>query len=174
MVNINNMDIERLVKFINAELSKNKTLSVNKWCDLNNIKKSTLKSKMSRGNYSYNADLRQYVKDNTTNNTTEVLQEVREEVAVTKEDNTSNTTPLNNINMDKLNLLLNNLDSLLDLVNKKHNTSSIAINSDKTRVTSLRINEQLYELIKDRAVKESTSISDIVNRSLLDYINNYI
>ena len=76
MVNINNMDIEQLVKFINIELSKNKSLSVNKFCELNDIKKSTLKSRMSRGNYSYNADLRKYIKDNTTSNTTEVLQEV--------------------------------------------------------------------------------------------------
>lgn len=164
------MDIEQLVKFINVELSKNKTLSVNKWCELNNIKKSTLKSRMSRADYSYNADLRKYVKDNTTSNTTEVLQEV----SAPKEDDTNKVILLNDIETGKLNLLLNNIDSILELVEKKNNTSSITINSDKTKVTSLRINEELYDMIKDKSAKSNISISDIVNRALIDYLNNYI
>lgn len=169
MVNINNMDIEQLVKFINIELSKNKSLSVNKWCESNNIKKSTLKSRMSRADYSYNVDLRKYVKNNTTGNTTEVLQEV----SAPKED-TNKVILLNDIETGKLNLLLNNIDSLLELVEKKNNTSSITINSDKTKVTSLRINEELYDMIKDKSAKSNISISDIVNRALIDYLNNYI
>lgn len=170
MVNINNMDIEQLVKFINIELSKNKSLSVNKFCELNNIKKSTLKSRMSRADYSYNADLRKYIKHNTTSNTTEVLQEV----SAPKEDATNKVILLSDIEAGKLNILLNNIDSILELVEKKNNTSSITINSDKTKVTSLRINEELYDMIKDKSVKSNTSISDIVNRSLIDYLNNYI
>lgn len=164
------MDLKQFVKFINAELQKNKTISVNKLCDKLYIKKSTLKSKMSRGNYSYNAELRQYIKDNTTSNSSEILQKV----VVTKKDITSNITGLENLDIDKLNLLLTNLDVLLELVNKKHNTSNITVNSNKTRVTSLRINEEVYNMIKDRAVRDNTSISDIVNRSLIEYLNNYI
>lgn len=170
MVNINNMDIEQLVKFINIELSKNKNLSVNKFCELNDIKKSTLKSRMSRADYSYNADLRKYEKHNTTSNTTEVLQEVSDP----KEENANKVILLNDIETGKLNLLLNNIDSLLELVEKKNNTSSITINSDKTKVTSLRINEELYDMIKDKSAKSNISISDIVNRALMDYLNNYI
>lgn len=170
MVNINNMDIEQLVKFINIELSKNKNLSVNKFCELNDIKKSTLKSRMSRADYSYNVDLRKYVKNNTTSNTTEVLQEV----SAPKEDTQNKVILLNDIETGKLNLLLNNIDSLLELVEKRSNTSSITINSDKTKVTSLRINEELYDMIKDKSAKSNISISDIVNRALMDYLNNYI
>ena len=170
MVNINNMDIEQLVKFVNIELSKNKNLSVNKWCELNNLKKSTLKSRMSRANYSYNADSRKYVKDNITSNTTEVLQEV----SAPNEETQNKVILLNDIETGKLNLLLNNIDSLLELVEKKNNTSSITINSDKTKVTSLRINEELYDMIKDKSAKSNISISDIVNRALMDYLNNYI
>ncbi|MVX67125.1 hypothetical protein GKZ28_26095 [Clostridium chromiireducens] len=170
MVNVNNMDIEQLVKFINIELSKNKNLSVNKFCELNDIKKSTLKSRMSRADYSYNIDLRKYVKNNTTSNTTEVLQEV----SAPKEDTQNKVILLNDIETGKLNLLLNNIDSILELVEKKNNTSSITINSDKTKVTSLRINEELYDMIKDKSAKSNISISDIVNRALMDYLNNYI
>lgn len=170
MVNVNNMDIEQLVKFINIELSKNKSLSVNKFCELNNIKKSTLKSRMSRADYSYNIDSRKYVKNNITSNTTEVLQEV----SAPKEDTQNKVILLNDIETGKLNLLLNNIDSLLELVEKRNNTSSITINSDKTKVTSLRINEELYDMIKDKSAKSNISISDIVNRALMDYLNNYI
>ena len=169
-MDINNMDIEKFVQFINAELKKDKTISVNKLCDKLSVKKSTLKSKMSRGNYSYNADLRQYVKHNTTND----IIEVQQEVTVPKDDTMNKVILLSDVETDKLNLLLNNLDSLLELVNKKHNTSNITINSDKTRVTSLRINEEVYDMIKERAARDNTSISDIVNRSLLEYLNNYL
>ena len=58
---------------------------------------------MSRADYSYNADLRKYVKDNTTSNTTEVLQEV----SAPKEDDTNKVILLNDIETGKLNLLLN-------------------------------------------------------------------
>lgn len=175
MANINNMNIKQFVIFINKELKKDKTLSVNKLCDKLGIKKSTLKSKMSRGGYSYNVDIRQYIESaSTTDNTIEVVQNLKEEIAVTKKDNTSSITMLSNIDINKLNLLLNNLDNLLKLIEKKNNTSSITIESNETRVTSLRINTELYEMIKGRAVRNNTSISDIVNRALLDYLNNYI
>ena len=52
--------------------------------------------------------------------------------------------------------------------------TSISINSEKTKVTSLRINEDIYNLIKERAVRDKCSISDIVNKSLMDYLNNYL
>lgn len=181
MVNINNMDIKQFVIFINKELKKDKSISVNKLCDKLGIKKSTLKSKMSRGNYSYNADLREYELVNNNHNTSNIIseredikqdQEQKKEVA--KVYNTGSIIPLENVDIDKLNLLLNNIDSLLELVNKKDNTSNITIESKETRVTSLRINEEVYKLIKDRAIKENTSISDIVNRALIDYLNNYV
>ena len=51
---------------------------------------------------------------------------------------------------------------------------SIIINSSETKVTSLRINAELYNIIKDRALKNKISISDIVNRALEDYLRNYL
>jgi len=171
MVDINNMDIEQLVKFINIELSKNKSLSVNKFCELNDIKKSTLKSRMSRADYSYNADLKKYVKNNTTSNNTEILQEM----SVAKKDITSNITGLNNIDLDKLNSLLNNLDDLLSLVAKNDNTSNItSLRSGDNRATSLRIDTGLFEKAKQKAKDNDMSVGEILNRSLEDYLNNYI
>ena len=34
--------------------------------------------------------------------------------------------------------------------------------------------EIIYNLIKERAVRDKCSISDIVNKSLMDYLNNYL
>ena len=201
MVNIKDMDIEQLVKFVNKELEKNKSLSVNKFCDKYGIKKSTLKSKMSRHHYSYNAQLRKYVKESTADNTNVVLHNaqkkpessnkgsisntmentievLQKDVNTTNKnnDNTSSTTPVNidNLDINKLNILLDNLDVLLGLVKRKNNTGSTTLKSGETKVTSLRINEELYEMVKEKAAKEKSSISDIVNRALLDYLNNYI
>lgn len=187
-MDLNNISIEKLVQYINIELQKDKAISVNKLCDKIGIKKSTLKSRMIRANYSYNIELRKYIKDNTTSNLTQAQQEVaitvhnttssitkvQHEAEVTEVNTENKVILLNKLESEKLNLLLNNLDGLLKLVEKKDATSSITISSNKTRVTSLRINEELYDLIKYRALRDNISISDIVNRSLMDYLNNYL
>ena len=167
-----NVSIEKLVQYINLELKKDKNISVNRLCEKIGIKKSTLKSRMTRGSYSYNHELRQYVKDGTTSNTTVAT---AEEVAISKEGNASNTTLLADIDLNKLNLLINNLDKILKLVDAKADTTgNITIENTETVVTSLRINKEIYALVKQTSVKSNTSISTIVNKALLDYLNNYI
>ena len=80
-----------------------------------------------------------------------------------------------NIDIEKLRLLVENIDNLLRLIpNTTSSITSISINTEKTKVTSLRINEDIYNLIKERAVRDKCSISDIVNKSLMDYLNNYL
>jgi len=170
-MDFNNISIEKLVEYINMELKKDKSISVNKLCDRIGIKKSTLKSKMMRGSYSYNAELRQYAKNNITSN----IAVAQEEVAVTKEDNANNNILLNDFDADKLNLLLNNLDGLLKLVEIKDNTRNItSIRSGDNRTTSLRIDTGLFEQAKQKAKDNDMSIGEILNRALEDYLNNYL
>lgn len=77
--------------------------------------------------------------------------------------------------MEKLKLLVDNIDNLLRLIpNTTSSITSTLINTEKTKVTSLRINEDIYNLIKERALRDKCSISDIVNKSLMDYLNNYL
>ena len=178
-MDFNNISIEKLVQYINIELKKDKTISVNKLCDRIGIKKSTLKSRMSRGNYSYNPELRQYttsnITDNATNDNTSNTTEAFQEVAVTKEDNSNNNILLNNFDADKLNLLLNNLDGLIKLVNKKETTSNItSLRSKDNRTTSLRIDTGLFEKAKQKAKDNDMTIGEILNRALEDYLNNYL
>jgi len=170
-MDLNNISIEKLVQYINIELSKDKNISVNRLCDKIGIKKSTLKSRMTRADYSYNIELRQYIKDTIKSNVTEVLQEV----AVAKEDTTSNITGLNNFDAEKLNLLLNNLDGLLKLVEVKNNTHNItSIRSGDNRTTSLRIDTGLFEKARQKAKDNDMTVGEILNRALEDYLNNYL
>jgi len=174
-MDFNNISIEKLVQYINIELKKDKTISVNKLCDRLGIKKSTLKSRMSRGNYSYNIESRQYttsnITDNATNDNTSNTTEVFQEVAVTKEDNSNNIILLNDFDADKLNLLLNNLDGLLKLVevnDTSHNITSLR--SGDNRTTSLRIDTGLFEKAKQKAKDNDMTIGEILNRALEDYL----
>lgn len=184
-MDINNISIEKLVQYINLELKKDKTISVNKLCDRIGIKKSTLKSRMSRGNYSYNIVLRQYVTSNTTSNIEAVavikdditsnITEIQQEVAVPKEENTNNILLLNHFDAEKLDQLLSNLDGLLRLVERKDNTSNITgLRSGDNRTTSLRIDTGLFEKAKQKAKDNDMSVGEILNRSLEDYLNNYL
>ena len=80
-MNITDMKIEEVANLINNALQENKGVSVNKICDTLKIKRSTLKSRLTRGGYSFNSDKNKYelipTKESlnsnvsrTTNNTT--------------------------------------------------------------------------------------------------------
>lgn len=182
-----NIDTDKLFKYVNLELSKDKKLSVNKLCDKIGIKRSTLKSRARRENYSFDINIRQYIKNNITSNITKETEKTSKvsdgnitnnKAPIVKESVTSNITIPKEIDYNKLNLLLDNLDSLLKLVDTSNitnnTTCSITIESNETSVKSLRINNEVYKKIKDKAKKEDVSISSIVNRALIDYLNNYI
>lgn len=162
------LDIEELVNIINIALEEDKELSVNKWCDKVGVNKSTLKSKLSRGKYIYNSKLRSYSKKDITSNITNaepVIKQNKEEV--------NNSIAIDKLDMDKLNLLLNNLDDILKLVSNKDITSNITIENKETTVKTLRVNTELYNKIRDKAAKENKTIGSILNNALLDYLNKY-
>ena len=76
--------------------------------------------------------------------------------------------------MDKLNLLLANIDKILKLIPTDTTSNITHIKSGSNEVRSLRIDTGLYEAIKDRASRDKVNISAIVNKALEDYINNYL
>ena len=158
------LDIEELVNRINRALEEDKELSVNKWCDKVGIKQSTLKSKLSRGKYIYNSKLRSYRKKAITSIELEIKQE-KEEV--------NNSIAIDKVDIDKLNLLLNNLDDILKLVSNKDIISNITIGNKETTVKTLRVNTELYNKVRNKAAKENKTIGSILNKALLDYLNKY-
>ncbi|MGL4449863.1 MAG: DUF4250 family protein [Sarcina sp.] len=181
-MNMSKLDIDQLVSYINDDLKKDKNISVNKLCDKLGIKKSTLKSKMSKHNFSYDINLRQYIKNNNNTCSTTTVNEPNvdfkpieiTEISCNTTNSTTRSTTINtdNIDMEKLSILIDNFDLIMQKLAIKNN--NITCSTTNTKVTSLRINEEIYHLVKERASKEKSSISDIVNRALLDYLNNYI
>lgn len=206
------LSIDQLVEYVNLELNKDKKISVNKLCDKIGIKKSTLKSKMGRANYSYNAEKRIYEKNgDVTSNITQAAvenmditcniteRESSKEMQLTMENmditsniteaietkevqviakNTDITCNITDINAEKLNLLLDNLDSILKLVSVGNITSNIdnasTLRSGDNRPSTLRIDSGLYNLVKNRAVRDNINIADIINKSIEDYLQNYL
>lgn len=169
------MEILELLVYINKGLAEGKNVtSLGKELGLS---ESTIRKRLNKNGYK-RIDNKFVLKDDTTDSTmsNNISKEPLKNITKTdtKNDITNSITINNSVDIDKLNLLLNNLDELLKLVQKHDTTCSITIRSDETRVTSLRINQELYNMIKDRSKKENTSISDIVNRALLDYLKNYI
>lgn len=86
----------------------------------------------------------------------------------------SNITSNTNLDMDKLNLLLENLDKILKLIPTDITRNITSKRSGNNEVRSLRIDTGLYEAIKDRASRDNINISAIVNKALEDYLNNYL
>ncbi|HAT4331383.1 hypothetical protein [Clostridium perfringens] len=162
------LDIEELVNIINRALEEDKELSVNKWCDKVGVNKSTLKSKLSRGKYIYNSKLRSYSKKNITCNITSVEPVIKQDI-----EEFNNSIAIDKVDIDKLNILLNNLDDILKLISNKDITSNITIENKETTVKTLRVNTELYNKIRDKAVKENKTIGSILNKALLDYLNKY-
>ena len=162
------LDIEELVNIINRALEEDKELSVNKWCDKVGVNKSTLKSKLSRGKYIYNSKLRSYSKKDITSNITD-----NKSVEKQGTDEDVNSIAIDKVDVNKLNLLLNNLDDILKLISNKDITSNINIENKETTVKTLRVNTELYNKIRDKAAKENKTIGSILNTALLDYLNKY-
>ena len=58
-----------------------------------------------------------------------------------------------------------------DYTTKQNTKCSIKINDTTTTVTSLRLNKELYSMVKDRAATEKIGITEIFNKIMLDYLN---
>ena len=156
------MTIEQIADYVNLELAKGRTMK-----DIENndfkVNDRVITKRLNRKGYKKIDN--QFVADTTCSITKNKPKEIikKENQILPKE-----------IDLDKLKILLDNIDQLIELVQKKNNTSSITIKNKETTVTSLRINKELYEAIKRKATEQNINISEIVNRSLKDYLENYI
>ena len=106
-MNITDMKIEEVADLINNALQENKGVSVNKICDTLKIKRSTLKSRLTRGGYSFNADKNLYeninAKYDVCNNTEKPSgRNTRDDIkSHTNKDSEQNAEVIKNSNNDK-------------------------------------------------------------------------
>lgn len=111
-------------------------------------------------------------------NNIEVIE--KEEDTVVKNNNVGifNNTNLKSIytdiDIDKLNLLLSNLDNILKLIPTDITSNITELKSGINNVCSFRIDTGLYKVVKERAARDNINIADIINKALEDYLNNYL
>jgi predicted metal-dependent hydrolase len=164
--NINIMDITKIAEHMNTELKKGRTQKDIETNDFG-VNEKVVKNRLDRKGYK-KVDNQWILKDTTIETTkiiqNELIQDQQEKKA------------FNDNEIEKLNQLLNiDIDSLNKMINEyttnKNTSCIIKIKDNKSMVTSLRLNKELYQLVKDKAKSQAIGISDIFNDMMIDYLN---
>lgn len=171
----NKDNIEEIVNFINAQLEIGRSMNNIELEEFGAnervIHKRLLRLGYKKINNVYR--LESNITCNNTSNITDTPKMIDTECNITR-NNTSNITQNIDLDMDKLNLLLANLDKILKLIPTDITRNITPLKSGNNEVRSLRIDSGLYEAIKDRASRDNVNISAVVNKALEDYLNNYL
>ncbi|MBU3209049.1 ribbon-helix-helix domain-containing protein [Clostridium algidicarnis] len=164
------MEVLELLKLVNSELEKNKSLtSIAKVLGVN---ESTIRKNLNKLGYKRIGN--QFVL--SSENTSKTTKKIEEISKITSKDESISEPIINlnsNLDIDKLNLLLSNLDNLLKLV-PSNMTSNSEYRSGLNDVKSFRIDTGLYAEVKNRSAKNNINIAEILNRALEDYLKNYL
>lgn len=161
------MDISELLEYVNKGLDNGKSVTtIGKELGLN---ESSIRKKLNKNGYKRENN-KFVLKDNIACNITH-----KQDIEAIEVIKTEQVETINNIDMDKLNLLLNNIDKLLKLVPNDDITCNITqYRSRDNRTISIRADSGIYEAIKERAKRDDITISDIINKALEDYLRNYL
>ena len=182
-MNYDDMSLVEVIDYINTELSKGRTMKDIEETDFD-VSKGVITKRLNRKGYRkidnkfiFDENMRnttkkttkilQMKKDNTTLDTTEILQ--------TKSSNDKPEKAFSNDEIKKLERLLKlDIDVLEKLIkeNTTKNTtvSSIRVIDETTKVTSLRINQELYGKIKKYAKDNKLQLVDIFSEMMIDYL----
>ncbi|WP_343009895.1 hypothetical protein [Clostridium celatum] len=176
---INN--IENIVNYINQELNNGKTMiSIER--EVFGVNERVIHKRLVRLGYK-KIDNQYRMKEEITSNITspktsyKAIQEVKEvsNNIIAKEENIKNVEVIQGIrDIDKLNLLLDNIDSLLKLIPSNITSNTSNLRTGVNDVKSFRVDTGLYKAIKERATRDNINIADILNKALEDYLNNYL
>ena len=116
---IKGLSVEQLVDYIKKELQKDEKLGINKLCDREGLKNSTVKSRLNRNGYKYNSEERKYYKitnsnsKSNTNNDTNSIAKINTKKKI-KNDNSIEKIKDEKDTKDNTNIITN--DILLDLM----------------------------------------------------------
>lgn len=175
-------DIDNIVIYINQELSNGKTM-VSIEQEVFGVNERVIHKRLLRLGYK-KIDNQYRLQDGITSKITssktsyKATQEVKEvsNNIITKEEDKKNIELIQEIkDIDKLNLLLDNIDLLLKLIPKGNITSNkSSLRTGINDVKSFRVDTGIYKAIKERATRENINIADIINKALEDYLNNYL
>lgn len=159
----NKNNLIKIVEFINDELKSGKPM-IKIERETFGENERVIHKRLIRLGYK-KIDNQYVLKDNITSNITKkgLSKEIK--------DNKSVSTEVNN---ERLSLLLDNLDEILSLINKKNSnniTSNITgLRSNINDVRSFRIDTGIYEEIKKLSSKSNETIGEIINIALEQYL----
>ncbi|NFQ90237.1 hypothetical protein FDF89_13005 [Clostridium botulinum] len=139
---------DKIKKLLGNKVENDKKNIVEKNNTTNDIKKNTLKNN---------------IKDNILDN--DIVKEI-------STDDIINDITNNNIDIDKLKMLIENTEEILRIV-EKEKLHKIKITNDKATVTTLRINEEVYGLVKEYSKKNNETITNIINFALIEYLESH-
>ena len=162
----NKDNIDEIVEFINRELESGRPMN-NIELEEFGVNERVIHKRLLRIGYK-KIDNQYRLEESITSNIT------NKSKAITKVKNESNITCNSDLDMEKLNLLLANIDKILKLIPTDTTSNITHLKSGNNEVRSLRIDTGLYEAIKNRASRDNINISAIVNKALEDYLNNYL
>ena len=162
----NKDNIDEIVEFINRELESGRPMN-NIEIEEFGVNERVIHKRLLRIGYK-KIDNQYRLEESITSNIT------NKSKAITKVKNESNITCNSDLDMEKLNLLLANIDKILKLIPTDTTSNITHLKSGSNEVRSLRIDTGLYEAIKNRASRDNINISAIVNKALEDYLNNYL
>ncbi len=154
---IKELSVEQLVEYINKELQKDEKLGINKLCDREGLKNSTVKSRLNRNGYKYNSEERKYykntndnIKNNTNNNTNSIAKintkkKIKNDNSIEKikdaKDTKDNTNRITNDILLDLMQNIKRLEDRLDKIEKntKDNTKVITKRNIKNNIGYMNI-----------------------------------
>ncbi|WP_195245625.1 hypothetical protein [Clostridium celatum] len=169
------MEVLELLKYVNSRLLEGQSvISIAKELGIN---ESSIRKRLNKAGFKRVGN--QFVPNNDiTSNITNVEviknEPIQNEIVKEHELEQTDLENLKNIDLQKLNLLLNNLDKLINLIPNKDITNNITLRDGDNRTISIRADNGLYNAIKERAKRDNIGISEIINRALEDYLRNYI
>ena len=154
---IKELSVEQLVEYINKELQKDEKLGINKLCDREGLKNSTVKSRLNRNGYKYNSEERKYykntngnIKSNTNTDTNSIAKintkkKIKNDNSIEKikdeKDTKDNTNRITNDILLDLMQNIKRLEDRLDKIEKntKDNTKVITKRNIKNKIGYMNI-----------------------------------
>lgn len=177
MIVYEEMSTEEVVKYIESEMAKGRSCKEIEENDFK-VKERVIRKRLARKGIKI--DTKIY---NTSGST---KPKVSKAPAVEKEQEkgitqvvTQDIMPVfNDVELNKIKYYIDNFELIKGLVEgyipKESNNKNIEITSKETTTTSLRINKEIYKLVKARSQRDGVGIGEIINRALIDYLNNYL
>ena len=192
---IKELSVEQLVEHINKELQKDESLGINKLCNREGLKASTIKSRLTRNGYKYNPEERKYYKiteDNTEDNTRiDTKKKVKNDNSITKRNSIQNTKGTTKKDTDKILMELiekmkkledrldnieNDTKSNIKRITKRNTKNTVGYNNIKNTKDTTTKSIRLYTEVKEELDKyiedhKEVKVIDIFSFAILEYIN---